>query len=61
MPKDAPVRVLIQNPKDSAWTSDVTVNLATSDAGRRVTIRGWVASDDRDAFAPWADYPPEDE
>jgi hypothetical protein len=45
----------IGDPDDTAFTSDVSVDEETEKAGNVVTIRGWVASDDLDACAPWSD------
>ncbi len=46
----ATVRLTVQNPKDSASTKDVSVE--GPDGDREVTLSGWVASDDEDAWFP---------
>ena len=41
---------------DTAFTRDVVaVEEEAETAGKVVTIRGWVSSDDLDACAPWSD------
>lgn len=58
---DLPVQLSIANPKDTAYTRDVRVRLGSENGeATYVRIDGWVASDDEDAFAPWADYEDED-
>ncbi len=47
LPGDTVITVAVADPKDTAFSRDVSV-----DASGRVS--GWVASDDEDACAPWA-------
>ena len=47
-PDDHEIVVLIGDPKDTAFTNDVSVD----NVGRLV---GWVATDNDRAFAPWGD------
>jgi hypothetical protein len=52
MPPDAKVRLSIGNPEDTAWTDEVQqVDILP---GGKVTVRGWVSSDNDGAFAPWS-------
>jgi hypothetical protein len=46
---EATVSMSIGDPKDTAYTDDVSVR-ATEDG---VKIDGWVSSDNEEAFAPW--------
>ncbi|MDP1711807.1 MAG: hypothetical protein Q8K86_05060 [Candidatus Nanopelagicaceae bacterium] len=48
---DALVSLSIRDPKDSAFTkAEIAVKKEDDNV---VTVSGWVASDDEDAFAPW--------
>jgi len=46
------VRLSIGNPKDTAFTNDVT---DVEVQGGSCTIEGWVASDNEEAWAPWSE------
>jgi hypothetical protein len=50
MPKDAPVRVSVGDPKDTAFTDDLSVRLSDGE----VVVDGWVDSENENACAPWA-------
>lgn len=50
MPQDTLVEVSVSNPKDTAYSDDVSVKLGEGG----VTLDGWVASDNDNACAPWA-------
>lgn len=52
MPEGARIRLSVGNPKDSAYTNEIIE--VTDDDDGSVTIRGWVSSDNDNAFAPWA-------
>jgi hypothetical protein len=47
------VRLSIGNPKDTCFTNEVT---AVEVEEGTCTIRGWVASDNEEACAPWSDH-----
>lgn len=49
---EAELTVSIGDPKDTAYTDDVSLEVTAG--GRAVQLRGWVASDNEEAFAPWA-------
>jgi hypothetical protein len=44
------VTMTIRDPKDAAFTDDVSVVFASDN----VTVVGWVASDNEEACAPWS-------
>ncbi len=47
---DATVSINVSNPKDSAYTDNLTVTGRDGEAH----IDGWVDSDNENAFAPWS-------
>jgi hypothetical protein len=47
---DVPVRLSVADPKDAAYTDDVSVKVKD----KRVVVAGWVSNDNPEACAPWS-------
>lgn len=56
---DLPVELRIENPKDTAYTR-AEIGTKLNGDSTHIEVSGWVASDDKDAFAPWINYDEED-
>lgn len=61
LPQDAQVELNISSPADAAYTKEITNVQLILDATPTVEIRGWVASDDEDAYMPGLDMGEDDE
>lgn len=55
LPQDARIELNISGPADAAYTKEITNVQLLLDATPTVEIRGWVASDDEDAYMPGYD------